>query len=386
LAVLLTGATGFVGMEVLTRWLERDDRRIYALVRADDDEHAAERLRPGLQSAFDDAHLHDGKLMPLAGDVERPLLGLDPDRADELAREIDLVIHSAASVSFSLGLDESRDINVGGTRNMLDFALRCDALGNGLQRFTYVSTAYVAGTHPGVFGEDQLFEGQEFRNAYEESKFEAERLVRAHGRRLPIQVLRPSIVVGERLSGWTSSFNVLYGPLRAFARGAIPAVPARHSSPVDVVPVDYVADAIYELARNGPNRTYNLVAGHQATTVGKLIELASGHFEKTPPPTFPPELYKRLVYPLMKRRLPGRAREGLRRLEVFFPYFSMQVRYDDRRARERLEPLGIKVTPVDGYFHRLLDYAKDTHWGRRQLGRAEAREQAGEDERLPLTR
>jgi thioester reductase-like protein len=386
LAVLLTGATGFVGMEVLTRWLERDDRRVYALVRADNDEHAAERLHPGLESAFDDAHPHPDKLVALAGDVERPLLGLDPERADELAREVDLIIHSAASVSFSLGLDESREINVGGTRNMLDFALRCAALGNGLQRFTYVSTAYVAGTHPGVFGEDEFFEGQEFRNAYEQSKFEAERLVRSHRRRLPIQVLRPSIVVGERLSGWTSSFNVLYGPLKAFARGAFPAVPAKHSSPVDVVPVDYVADAIYELARNGPNRTYNLVAGHQATTVGKLIELASGHFERRPPPTFPPELYKLIVYPLMKRRLPERAREGLRRVEVFFPYFSVQVRYDDRRARARLEPLGIKVTPVDGYFHRLLDYARDAHWGRKQLGRAEAREQAGEDERLPLTR
>ena len=383
--MLLTGATGFVGMEVLTRWLERDERRVYALVRAKDEEHAMERLRPGLGSAFGDAHLHDDKLVALPGDVQQPLLGLDPKRADELAREIDLVIHSAASVSFSMGLDESREINVGGTRNIIDFAHRCAALGNGLQRLSYVSTAYVAGTHPGVFREDQLLEGQEFRNAYEQSKFEAERLIRGHSKRLPVQVLRPSIVVGERLSGWTSSFNVLYGPLKAFARGAIPAVPADHSSPVDVVPVDYVADAIYELARNGPNRTYNLVAGDSATTVGRLIDLASGHFNRRPPPTFPPTLYRLLIYPLMQRRLPARAKDGLKRLEVFFPYFSMQVRYDDRRARERLEPLGIKVTPVDGYFHRLLDYAKETHWGRRQLGRAEAREQA-EEERLPLAR
>jgi thioester reductase-like protein len=378
LAVLLTGATGFVGMEVLTRWLERDDRRVYTLVRADDDEHAAERLRPGLASAFGDPHAHEDKLVPIAGDVERPLLGLTPERSDELARDVTLVIHSAASVSFSLGLDESRAINVGGTRNMLDFAERCAALGDGLERFTYVSTAYVAGTHPGVFGEDQLHEGQEFRNAYERSKFEAERLVQSFRRRLPIQVLRPSIVVGERPSGWTSSFNVLYGPLKAFARGVFPAVPAKHSSPVDVVPVDYVADAVDELARNGPNRTYNLVAGRQATTVGRLIELASSHFDRRPPPTFPPELYRRVVYPLMLRRLPTRAREGLRRAEVYFPYFSMQVRYDDSRARERLEPVGIKVTPVDGYFHRLLDYARETHWGRRQLGRAKARDRVND--------
>jgi hypothetical protein len=58
---------------------------------------------------------------------------------------------------------------------------------------------------------------------------------------------------------------------------------------------------------------------------------------------------------------------------VFFPYFSMRVEYDDRRAREQLEPEGIRVSPVDGYFHRLLDFAQEANWGRRSVGRAEAR-------------
>ena len=69
---------------------------------------------------------------------------------------------------------------------------------------------------------------------------------------LPAQVLRPSIVVGDSRTGWTSSFNVLYPPLRAFAHGAIPALPARRAAPVDVVPVDYVADSVHELSRSGP--------------------------------------------------------------------------------------------------------------------------------------
>ncbi len=369
MAVLLTGATGFVGMEVLTRWLERGDSRVYALVRADDDEAAAERLRPGLESAFGDEGGDPERLTAIAGDVQKPDLGLSPDTLERVCREVDVVVHSAASVSFTLGLDESRAINVEGTRNVLDFALRCDHI----ERFTYVSTAYVAGTHSGTFHEYQLAEGQEFRNAYEQSKFEAEQLVRSHRRRLPVQVLRPSIVVGERGSGWTSSFNVLYGPLKAFARGAVPAVPAKADSPVDVVPVDYVADATYELSSRGPTGTYHLVAGRHATTVGKLIELASKHFQKEPPPTFPPQVYKRVVYPLVLRGAGERTRKGLEKLAVFFPYFSMKVRYDDRRAREQLEPAGIRVTPVDGYFHRLLDYAQESHWGKKPRGRAEAR-------------
>ena len=90
-------------------------------------------------------------------------------------------------------------------------------------------------------------------------------------------MLRPSIVVGDSRTGRTSSFNVLYGPLKAFARGRIPAIPARRSSPVDIVPVDYVADRAYELVTRGPDGTFHLVAGRNATTVGRLIELAAGH-------------------------------------------------------------------------------------------------------------
>jgi thioester reductase-like protein len=369
MAVLLTGATGFVGMEVLTRWLEHGDRRVYALVRADDDEKAAGRLRPGLESAFGEPGGDHERLSAVAGDVQKPGLGMDPATYARLQHEVTVVVHSAASVSFTLGLDESRSINVGGTRNVVDFALGCP----NIERFTYVSTAYVAGTHPGTFREDQLSEGQEFRNAYERSKFEAERMVHSYRRQLPVQVLRPSIVVGERDSGWTSSFNVLYGPLKAFSRGAVPAVPAQADSPVDVVPVDYVADATFELSSRGPTGTYHLVAGRHATTVGRLIELASSHFEKKPPPTFPPQVYRRVVYPLVLRQAGERARKGLEKLAVFFPYFSMKVHYDDARAREQLEPAGIRVTPVDGYFHRLLDYAQDSHWGKKPRGRAETR-------------
>ena len=83
---------------------------------------------------------------------------------------------------------------------------------------------------------------------------------------MPLQILRPSIVVGDSRTGRTSSFNVLYGPLKAFARGAIPAIPARRSSPVDIVPVDYVAERTVDLADDGPNGTFHLVAGRNATT------------------------------------------------------------------------------------------------------------------------
>ena len=348
--VLLTGATGFVGRELLARFLDRDDRHVHALVRAGDDREAAARL-PG----------HE-RLSAWAGDIERPGLGLDARGADELAERVSTVVHCAASVSFSLGLDESRRVNVDGTGRMVDLAERCASRGDGLDRFSYVSTAYVAGAHRGTFGEDSLDVGQSFRNPYEHSKFEAERLVRARTSGLPAQVLRPSIVVGDSRTGWTSSFNVLYPPLRAFAHGAIPALPARRAAPVDVVPVDYVADSVHELSRSGPNGTFHLVAGRNATTVGRLMELAARRFDRSAPPVFPPRLYARVVHPLLMRRLGRRRREGLQRMEVYFPYFSMRVRFADRRHPP--------APPVEGYFDRLLDYAERARWGRRPVERS----------------
>jgi long-chain acyl-CoA synthetase len=372
-AVLLTGATGFVGMELLARFLEQGDRRIYALVRASDDEEAAARLRPGMTSVFGEPDAHADRVVAVAGDIERPGLGLDRRHVDLIGDEVTRVVHCAASVSFGLTLEQARSVNVDGTRRMLELAERCAAGGDGLERFTYISTAYVAGTHRGVFGEDDLDVGQGFRNPYERTKFESERLVRSRAGDLSVQILRPSIVVGERGSGWTSSFNVLYAPLRAFARGAFPAVPARRRSPVDVVPVDYVADAAYELIENGPDETFHLVAGRDATNVARLMDLSCRHFGRRPPRVFPPLLYRRVVHPLLLRRLSGMRREALRRSEVYFPYFSMRVRYDDARARRRLEPAGVRMTPVEEYFDRLLDFADAARWGRRRLGRVEAR-------------
>ena len=116
-------------------------------------------------------------------------------------------MHSAASVSFTLSLERSREINVEGTRRMIELAQLCHSRG-GLEHFSYISTAYVAGTHKGGFGEDQLDVGQRFRNPYEQSKFEAERLVRAQDGLLRSRSSVPASWSGSA-PGWTPAFNVL---------------------------------------------------------------------------------------------------------------------------------------------------------------------------------
>jgi thioester reductase-like protein len=374
-ALLVTGATGFLGQEILLRYLERSERPIYALIRAQDDAQAADRLRSILASLFGDPDRYLARVSAVAGDVATAKLGLDDGKREELAGQVTEIIHSAASVSFTMPLSESREINVEGTRRLLQLAELCQRRGRGLERFCHVSTAYVAGDHAGEFTEDQLEVGQRFRNAYERSKFEAERLVRDRSEQLPTLIVRPSIVVGERSSGWTSSFNVLYPPLKAFARGTYPVIPARRSTPVDVVPVDYVADAIFELVESsGDERgVYHLVSGHRATTVGRLIEQASRYFRRRPPRVVPPPVYRRLLHPMLVRFGGERQRRALRRTEALFPYFSMRVRFDDQRARGRLERAGIRAPALDSYFDRLLDFADYSRWGRSLPQRHETR-------------
>jgi long-chain acyl-CoA synthetase len=335
--VLLTGATGFLGMELLARYLERGDRTVYALIRARDDAEASARLRAAAHEVVPGAERYDDRLVAIRGDVAAPGLGLNEAQRDALAERVTEIVHSAASVEFTLPLDEARRINVGGTRNMLDLALLAQRRG-GLRRFSHVSTAYVAGTHRGVFAEDDLDLGQEHRNTYERTKWEAEKLVREHAGVLPLQVFRPSIVVGESETGWTPAFNVIYAPLKAFARGATtPVMPARRASPVDVVPVDYVADAIHALAGGGvssaPGLTYSLAAGPQASSVGELIDLSAAAFERSRPLALQPWLYQRTVHRALLRRSSGPRRRWLEHGEVFYPYFALRARSRRKGSR-----------------------------------------------------
>jgi thioester reductase-like protein len=369
--VLITGATGFLGMELMARLLEDGDRRVWALVRAPSQVAATDRLRETLSSLVPDAEAYAHRVEAVAGDLLAPGLGLTPRRRDELAEHVDEVIHAAASVSFSLPLDEARAINVAGTQRVLELAAWIHRR-RGLHRFAHVSTAYVAGTHRGTFGEHELESGQGFNNTYEHSKWEAERLVRAHRSRLPVQVFRPSIVVGDERSGWTPSFNVIYTPLRAYASGTLPVVPARRSAPVDIVPVSYVACAILALADAGAGKTFTLAAGPEAGTVGELIDRAAAYLGRPPARVLPPALYKRAVHPLLMRRADAAQRRWLERGQVFFPYFASRVRFDASAAHAGLEPVDIRVPRVDAYLDRLLEFAVRANWGRRPVGRAEA--------------
>jgi thioester reductase-like protein len=364
--ILLTGATGFVGMELLARYLERGDRDIVTPVRADCHEDAQARLDAVLENLFGaEGCGYRHRVHAVAADMTAPGLGLTEDERARLAERVSTIVHSAASVSFSLPLEEARAINLEGTRRMLELAELARADG-GLDCYAHISTAFVAGDHSGIFAECDRDVGQQFHNSYEQSKFEAEQLVRSHDG-LPYTILRPSIVVGDSTNGWTAAFNVLYWPLRAFARGLFTAVPAVPSAPVDVVSIDYVADAVYQLCETscGNGATYHLTAGEHASTIGELASMASRYFRRPVPQVVAPAEFAGIT-------LGAAERKALEAGAEYFPYFSMEGTFDDREARELLEPDGITAAPLRDYMDRLLDFATRSRWGKRPITRVDA--------------
>jgi long-chain acyl-CoA synthetase len=351
--VFLTGATGFLGMEVVARLLEQGDREVIALVRARDDVAAQERIDDVLAQLWRDPAPYRDRIRAMAGDVTSDGLGMSSATRNSLAEDVGAILHCAASISFDMPLDEARAINVEGTREVIGFARECKALGR-LERFVHVSTAYVSGKYEGTFRERQLDAGQEFRNTYEQTKWEAEHIVRS-ATDLEPAIARPSIVMGESDSGWTPAFNVLYWPLRAFSRGLFDEIPSLPSAHVDIVPVDYVADALVRLLDTEDQGVFNLVAGRDAPFANEVVELACDRFDRPRP---------EVVH--------GGGPDDDEHGAVYMPYFDMEIVFDDSRARAALG--GLRPPRVADFFNTLMDYAEETRWGKRPMTREEARE------------
>ena len=347
--VLLTGATGFLGMELLVRLLERGEDELIVLVRARDEAAATERLQAVLRRLYDETPLAAERVRALPADVSLPRLGLSATHRREVLSRTSSIVHCAASIAFDLPLEQARNVNAGGAARVLELAHELNGTGR-LRRVVHVSTAYVCGRHRGVFGErDAPGASASFRNSYERSKADGERVVATAGAGLPLAVARPSIVVGDSRCGWTPSFNVVYWPLQAFARGLIDEVPADPDGTLDIVPIDYVADGILALHDEDElTGTINLVAGERAVSNRRLLELAAARFDRAEAPF------------VRDGALPG-----VREADVYLPYFDVRARFGEERARALLDPLGIACPPLERYFSTLMDYAARTRWGKR---------------------
>ena len=211
-AVLLTGATGLLG-RYLVRDLAAAGVPLAVLVRPGGRKSAGERV----EALLDDWQARTGvrPVAPkvLSGDLHAERLGLSADDRAWVGRNCSAVLHNAASLSFQTGHDgEPFASNVGGTEKVLDLCREA-----GVRTLHHVSTAYVAGLRSGVVLEEERDVGQTPANVYERSKLDAERLVEAAAKRGHLDTatcLRPSIIVGDSRTGFTTTFHGFYAFLR----------------------------------------------------------------------------------------------------------------------------------------------------------------------------
>ncbi len=359
--IFLTGATGFVGTQLVRELLRnRPGVRLALLIRPGKGKSAEERAGEIVPAA------DRSRVEVMSGDVTRPGCGLDRAIQDRLASEATRVIHSAATVRFDHSLEEARRMNVEGTRHVLDLA---EAMSR-LRSFAYVGTAYVAGEREGLIREGELDTGQRFRNTYEQTKAEAEALVRSRFGSLPGMVLRPSIIVGDSRTGVTSSFKMMYWPLKIYARGLWRTVPGYPDAVLDIVPVDFVAAAVARLAFDGNaiGSTFHLCAGPRASaTIEEVARRAAEYFDGREPRYVDPRIFFAAIRPLLFLTLWGRKRRVLVDGRAYRDYFTMRMQFDTTNAEQMLGPAGIYPPPVVDYLDRLFHYCVASDWGRKVL-------------------
>lgn len=360
--VLLTGATGFLGAQIARRLIQQGDCTVMALVRAEDPEGARRRLSRAWWDWRELAEAIGPRVQVMCGDVSAPRLGLDPSTYDELAHAVTHIVHSAADLRVNAPIQELRRTNVQGTANLLDFA-RAVQRAHGLARFSHVSTAYVCGARRGDVPEEALSAEFGFSCAYEFSKYEAEKLVQAAKDELPISVLRPGMIVGDSRTGEIKTFNSFYFPLKLYLTRVTRILPANPNLRVNIVPVDYVADAVVRLTfdTRAEGLNFHLTAPYETLpTARELAEFVRGwakerlHLNLPKPVFIPlPEFATRGRYNPAR---PARRDAGglLGSLRTLAPYFNEHVRFQ-RGNVDRL------LGPYEGNWREMmppiLDYA-----------------------------
>jgi thioester reductase-like protein len=366
---VLTGVTGFVGQELLGALLQLPDERVVAPIRPARGVSAEARLGKLLVAMIADpakrAEVAE-RVIPVETDLAANDAGLGEALRRAAAGLPTRVIHGAASVSFDVPIEEARRINVDGTQRVLEACAHLQDHGL-LTRFAYVSTAFVAGLREGRVFEHELDVGQQFTNTYERSKLEAEQRVRQWESRLPWTVFRPSIVAGRAATGETSHFHVLYWPLKVLARRLVVCIPGERDAIFDIVPVDFVADALLHILEreDSVGRCYHLTAGSQVT-LEELVNLAADFFElrRVPPYVSPRRVYP-LLRPLLWLVLVGPARRVLRVGDVYIPYLHKRLVFDNNATLEALRGSTLRMPDMGAYLKTILAYAKATDFGRR---------------------
>lgn len=357
MSYFVTGATGFIGRNLVERLLQREGT-IYALVRAGS-RGRLEELRTGWGA--------DGaRVVPVAGDLTQPGLAVSEEDLVEMRGEIDHFFHLAAIYDITASAETQEIANVEGTRHAIELAGAVEA-----GCFHQISSIAAAGLYRGEWREDMFDEAERLdNNPYFRTKHESERLVREECPR-PWRVYRPGIVVGDSRTG---EIDKIDGPYYFFkvlqrTRRVLPSwLPTIgiEGGEINIVPVDYVASAIDHIAHQPKldGRAFHLTDPNPKTA-GEVVNLFAKAADA-------PQMSIRLgtdvtepatgaVRGALKFFPPGKrvVKAALGELGLpasVFTYLDYPTSFDSSGAQAALAGSGIEVPPLESYATRVWDY------------------------------
>jgi len=342
----ITGFPGFIADRLLER-LARKDSRFILLVQSswlDRARHEIDRIVNLSGRSPEDFGI-------VIGDITQPHLGLRQADLELVQQETNRIFHLAALYDLAVACEPAMRVNVGGTRNVIEFARSLPKL----RHFHHVSTCYVAGKREGVILETELRHDAGYRNFYEESKYLSELEVESMKDQLPVTIHRPSVVCGDSKTGETVKYDgVYYLILYLLHFPWLSAVNiGNHRVSLNLVPVDFVVDAMAALAFDD-------------NAIGKTVQLAD------PTPLSTNDLFNAIARSANRKRSrftapatwvrfflmlpPSPKITGLPHSAV--PYFFVKQLYDSTQAQELLAPHGIHCPPFETYVDQIVDFVK----------------------------
>jgi thioester reductase-like protein len=360
-AILLTGSTGYIGAHIASNLLADHSEPLNLLVRARSEQEARERLWRSLQLHLEFARFEEyfnSRVNIFRGDLTDTHFGLTDDDYTRLVRTTDSIIHCAASLNRK-SEKSCLNVNLRGTLEVIQLATRARDH-HGLRRFSHVSTVAVAGQRlDEVVQEDTAIDwNRSDYDPYARTKKFCEHMVRQLLPDVQRTIFRPSIVLGDSRRPETNQFDMV----RAFVfLAGLPALPFRPTARIDIVPVDFVADAVASLHQKErpAHEIYHLSSGTDSETFVELTDALSKAQGKRGP-VFAPSLEG--PSSKMVNALAGRAGKigGLATLmKVFLPYLVWNTVFDNSRV---VEEMGRRPAPFSQYCFPLLKFSRENNF------------------------
>jgi thioester reductase-like protein len=360
-AIFLTGSTGYIGAHVAANLLEEHGASLNLLIRARDAHEAELRLWKALQLHLDFPRFYEHlqtRVRIFRGDLTSPQFGLARDDYDRMLHTTDSVIHCAASLN-RRSEKSCLNVNLRGTLEVVELAMRAHYY-HGMRRFSHVSTVAVAGKRQNeVVGEDESIDwNRSDYDPYARTKKFCEHMIRKLLPEVPITIFRPSIVLGDSRRAETTQFDMV----RSFVfLAGLPVLPFRPNDKIDIVNVDFVADAIATLHQKAHPQydTYHLSSGRESQTFRELTTALARARQKRGP-VFMPLLerpFSAAVDTLSNYK--NQLAHGASLMKVFMPYLLWNTVFDNTRVTSEV---GRKPVPFSQYSYPLLKFSRETNF------------------------